>query len=249
MKFSILICSLINRYSYLNRLLCKLKSQIKNYDNIEILINIDDGIKSIGQKRNELLEKAKGEYIAFIDDDDLVDKKYIDNIMGILSKTDVDCIGFCGHMIIDNRNKHKFIHSIKYKKWFKKNGIFYRCPNHLNPIKREYAIKVKFDQIDMGEDKDYSEKIIKFLKKEKFIDQIMYIYLYNSRKNRRKLPARLSKNKKIIKDNGFGIYTIEDLYIKENNSESSLRHKNTNKNRNNIKKLQDIKKLNRRKRS
>lgn len=242
MKFSILICSLMNRYSYLDRLLKKLQSQIKNHNNIEVLINIDDGQKSIGQKRNELLESAKGEYIAFIDDDDLVDKKYIEKIMEILNKKDVDCIGFCGNIIIDNRDRKKFVHSIKYKKWFKKNNVFYRCPNHLNPIKTKYALKVKFPNIDMEEDKDYSEKIRKYLKNEEFIDHVMYIYLYSSRKRTRRLPTRLSKNKKIIKNKGYGIYRSDELFINENDSSDDIKkriHKN-NKSR-----ISTVKKLNR----
>ena len=53
---------------------------------IEIIINEDDGTKSVGQKRNEVLDKAKGKYISFIDDDDIVQSCYLSKICMKLDK-------------------------------------------------------------------------------------------------------------------------------------------------------------------
>ena len=36
---------------------------------------------TIGEKRNWLLEQAKGEYVVFVDDDDLVTNNYVQSIM------------------------------------------------------------------------------------------------------------------------------------------------------------------------
>ena len=217
MIFSILICSLHDRKSLLKRLLSLLNKQIISYDkDVEILINIDNGEQSIGKKRNQLLQSAKGEYIAFIDDDDLVSKKYIQLIVPILKNNNVDCIGFKGEIIIDNRKKHTFIHSLKYKTWFDQNGIKYRCPNHLNPIKRDLALRVLFPEINYAEDKQYSLKMIKLLKNEYFIDnETMYFYLYQSRKIYKKTRSqyynKISYNK-LLKNKNDGIFRIQDYF-------------------------------------
>lgn len=247
MKFSILICSLYNRSDLLYRLLSRLKKQLDECSNknVEVLINIDGGEKSIGSKRNELLKHSKGEYIAFIDDDDLVDKEYIKKIMGVLDNNDdIDCVGFCGNMIINNKDKKKFIHSIKYKKWFTKKGIHYRCPNHLNPVKRIHALKVRFPEIDMGEDKTYSERLIKHLKTEEFIDHILYTYLYNSNKKRRKYPNRQSNtNRKIMNNKISGIINIDELSIKSEPI-GRVKNKKIRDNKRKISRIPSIRKIN-----
>ena len=58
----------------------------------EIIYDIDEGQVSIGVKRQRMLHKANGEYIVFIDDDDLVAENYVDLILGAL-KTGPDCVG------------------------------------------------------------------------------------------------------------------------------------------------------------
>jgi len=63
------------RRGTLNRLLNLLNQQmtIEFKKKVEILINIDDGSKQVGTKRNEILDSASGKYVCFIDDDDMVD--------------------------------------------------------------------------------------------------------------------------------------------------------------------------------
>lgn len=170
---SILICSLEERKISLDRLLSVLNSQIN--ESVEILIETDNREKTTGAKRNVLLEKAKGEYIAFIDDDDLVSNEYVSNILNAV-KNNPDCCSLCGDLI-RKRGTKRFKHSISYSTWFSKDGIYYRCPNHLNPVKRELALKVKFKNITKEEDIDYSVRLYPLLKTETEIKDVLYYYL------------------------------------------------------------------------
>ena len=68
---SVLTCSLKSRSQVFKRLENILKKQIFNTNQVELLANIDNGEKTIGCKRNELLNAAKGQYVVFIDDDDI----------------------------------------------------------------------------------------------------------------------------------------------------------------------------------
>lgn len=185
MILSILILSLEKRKHFLDRLISVLEPQLTK--DIEIIYEIDNGQKSIGKKRNEALLKATGEYICYIDDDDIVSNDYVDKILEAL-KTKPDCVGINLLHFNDNILGGLTYHSIKYRTWFEQyeSNIrlmrYYRNPNHLNPVKKEHALKVMFPEISMGEDKEYSKNILQYLQTEKHIIEPIYYYLYRRNK-------------------------------------------------------------------
>lgn len=182
MKLSILICSLHKRKPFLDRLLKVLCPQVEKYSDVNVIINKDNGELIIGDKRNKLLEEAKSsEFLCFIDDDDLIADSYVDDIVKAL-ETKPDCVGMEGIITVNNRNPKKFTHSIKYNSWHEKDGVYYRSPNHLNPIKTELALQIKFPSINSGEDQDFSNRILPLLKTEVYIDSPIYFYDYRTSK-------------------------------------------------------------------
>ena len=173
-RFSILICSLEERQSQLSLLLSDLDRQ--KTDEVEILTNIDNRQKTTGAKRNELLLQARGDYIAFVDDDDKVVSNYIPRILAAI-QSNPDCVGIEGSIAFASKGiVRKFIHSLRYNCWYQENDIYYRCPNHLNPVRREIALRVMFPDISVGEDKIYSKKLYPLLKTEVHIDGPIYFY-------------------------------------------------------------------------
>jgi hypothetical protein len=179
MIFSILICSLEKRANSLKRLMDVLIPQLN--DEVEVLVEIDNGQKTIGKKRNNLLEKSIGTFLAYIDDDDVPSVDYVSKILNAL-KEEPDCCGIEGIITTNGINPKKFIHSIKYTTWFQKDNIYYRCPNHINPIRRDLAIQIKFPEINKSEDRGFSLGILHLLKKEVYISGPIYNYLYITRK-------------------------------------------------------------------
>lgn len=178
---SLLICSLKNRQQKLKRLVDVLNPQLKD-KNVELKICVDDGHMTIPQKRNHLLNNSLGEYVCFIDDDDIVSKNYIDEIIqATLTRPDV--IGIVGNYYHNGEYKKDFIHSIRYNKWRETDKVYERNPNHLNPIRREFIFKIGgFDESKTwGEDKDLSSRIFKYLKTEVMVDKPIYRYLYNTK--------------------------------------------------------------------
>lgn len=152
---------------------------------VQICSLCDNGELSIGEKRNRLLEMSTGKYVAFIDDDDTIDDKYIELILNSIEDTQPDCIGIKGMIstIKGNTviNRRYFYHTIENDNYYQSNRGYERPPNHLNPIKRDIAIKYKFKDISMGEDTDWAMEICKNkeLKSEKFINRTIYFYNFN----------------------------------------------------------------------
>lgn len=168
---SVLTCTLYSRSNLFFKLNEHLKKQVKKYPQVELLANIDNGEKTIGQKRNELLRSARGEYIVYVDDDDMVSDDYLYQILKAIDYKRTDCYGIVGYIF-----KKKFIHSLKYSEWYSDDHAYYRCPNHLNPIKKELALQIGFKNLSYGEDHDFSKRLLPLLKTEIFIPTPLYFY-------------------------------------------------------------------------
>lgn len=187
MKLSILIPHTTKYKGFLERLTECLEPQVTTKDEVEVLFNIDDGQMSIGKKRNILLEKSQGEYISFIDSDDLVSDDYIEKLMEGINKG-VDACSLKGMITEDGVNPLVFEHSIKYNAYKTNNPQelvrYERYANHLNCIKSTIAKQFKFPEINHGEDEDWATQIFKsgLIKTEHYIPEIIYFYEYRSKK-------------------------------------------------------------------
>jgi glycosyltransferase involved in cell wall biosynthesis len=81
-RLSLLIPTLNNRSKLCERLTSKIIDQLTT--EVEMMLLPDDGQRTIGEKRNALIEAAIGDYVAFIDDDDMISDDYIDQVMTAL---------------------------------------------------------------------------------------------------------------------------------------------------------------------
>lgn len=152
---------------------------------VEVLIDEAPKGKSIGQKRNDLLQQASGEYVCFIDDDDKISDEYIRLVLNALHNKP-DCLSLRGIITFDGHEPKIFEHSIKYSEYRTTTNVitYERYPNHLNVIKSSIAKQFKFPEISFGEDTDWATQIHKsgLLKKEVQIDKVLYYYKFVSNK-------------------------------------------------------------------
>ncbi|MBN1317282.1 MAG: glycosyltransferase [Anaerolineales bacterium] len=182
MLLSILTPSLKERKTKFRQLQSELERQIAYdglIDSVEHLYLIDNREQSTGQKRNLLIDQARGEFIVFVDDDDDISNDYVATItQTIREHPGIDCVGIRGTITFRGKHPKPFIHSIQYRRFFKQNGIYNRPPFHINPIKRDIAIQYRFERISYSEDMDWAMRIQRdgVLKKEYLIDKPIYFY-------------------------------------------------------------------------
>lgn len=163
-KLSILIPSIITRKAMLDRLLAVINPQLT--DGVQVITDIDNGEISIGNKRNRLLEKATGEFLCFIDDDDTIAEDYISTMLETINNNPtIDAIGFLEEVWTLNKPRNIRILSGE-------------ALLHLNPVRSSIAKTEAFIDSNLGEDRNWIKRVIPKLKHEIFIDKVLYKYLY-----------------------------------------------------------------------
>lgn len=156
MKLSILIATLPHRFNFLHRLLSILSPQVTK--EVEVLINMDAKARTLGAKRNSLIASASGEYICFVDDDDRVSDDYVAQIMAGIAQG-VDAVTIQQVITTDGKNPHNVYDRLGAKWETLPNGDYMRGVQHLDVVKREIALRFKYQDSSFGEDNQWSQDV------------------------------------------------------------------------------------------
>ena len=181
-KLTVLIPTLSSRTEHLKGLLNDLYYQIQSKP-VEVIWLGDNKSLSIGEKRNALISMAKGSFISFIDDDDIISSNYIDVLLQAIdnnqSKT---VICFRGTQTTDGKTDLPFRYNVDYGRNYKMtiDGKRWKVmlPDHLCCWNREKIIE-RFPNKSLGEDHEWARKMAFTYKAE---DQVLLedsLYHYN----------------------------------------------------------------------
>ena len=165
----------------LGRLLDCLAPQVEKFPLVEVFTHISTRARSVADQRQEMIEKAIGEYVCFIDDDDLVSPKYVETIYPLLDG--VDYIGFPVKVFRDGNPYSVAYHSLEHKNWVSYEYVSFRDISHLNPIRRELALQAKFEG-GYGEDHRWAMQLRSkgIVKTEHYVPEQMYYYYMRTKK-------------------------------------------------------------------
>lgn len=164
------------RVEKLKELLEVLEPQITK--EIQLIVLYNNFEKSLGDLRQQIVEQAKGEYISFIDDDDMVPDDFCKTILPHLNGKN-DYIGFKVAFFNNGVRRKPVYHSLRYRDWSEDDKGYYRDITHLNPLKRSIALQGTFKG-GPGEDISWANQLRGKAKKEHFIDREMYEYRHSS---------------------------------------------------------------------
>lgn len=144
---------------------------------LEVLVGFDNKEQSIGMKRENMLQSAKGKYVAFIDDDDDITDAYIEDLRDTI-RSSSQVMRIRGEI-----NQYTFTHSIENKlsDTMARNGVFLRPPNHLNPMMTDVAKMIHYTDSLRGEDLDWAIRLAQtgFLDNEFRSEDSRIHYIYN----------------------------------------------------------------------
>lgn len=184
-KLSILIPSIPSRVeSKMIPLFNKIQLQIdklKNPKDVELLCFIDNKRRSIGYKRESLVYIARGDYLAFVDDDDDIEDHYIERaIESIDANEGVDVITFKEKVFINSSGPFVLTFQLGYPK-----NDPVQIPNARRPPwqscfwKRKIAQSRHFPDLMTEEDWAWASQLNQIAKTSYHIDEIMKSYRWD----------------------------------------------------------------------
>lgn len=181
MLLSICILSMPHRSWMLSRLMNVLTPQLTT--DVEVMLSISAG-HDVAERRNQLLDAARGQYITYIDDDDLIAPNYVAAIRAALADSP-DCVTFDVTRYEDGQRighaEHRLAHeSYRQRRIVDRSStkrVWIRPPNHLCPVRTDLARQVRFDPRQKMEDVDYATRLRPLLSSEVHIDEELYQYL------------------------------------------------------------------------
>jgi hypothetical protein len=193
--WSVLVPTIPGREQSLERLLAGIREKVARlapHLRVEYRVNFDRREKSIGRKREELLQAAQGKYMSFIDDDDDVTDAYIEDLRATIAGE------FHVMRLRGQIQQYTFTHSteISLTSPMAIGDVFVRPPNHLNPMLTDVAKLIHFGDAVRGEDLDWTIRMAKrgFLSTEYRSDPSRIHYLYQIG-DRRINPGTLENQK------------------------------------------------------
>ena len=198
--WSILIPTIPGREASLKSLIEGIREKVNRLApglRIAIVTNFDNRVKSIGKKREELLQGALGKYMSFIDDDDQITDAYVEDLRDTIAG------GYHVMRLRGQIQQYTFTHSLEntLSGMMARGEVFLRPPNHLNPMMTDVAKLVHFGDAVRGEDLDWTIRMAKrgFLEREFRSDPSRIHYLYQMG-DRRVDPATLENQKRTTYD-------------------------------------------------
>jgi len=178
---SILICSVSSRVdTFLPKLIKFLEPQLN--DNVELLVSLDNKRRTVGEKRNDLVNQSQGKYVCFIDDDDMIEYDYVSEITNAIKESNgVDCICFGANRYVDGVFDKPVKYGQQYREDKNTNDCYFRLPNHLMVFRRDLALTVPFPYQSFGEDALFAMAMKYKIKSQYTIDKVLYHYYFSEK--------------------------------------------------------------------
>jgi glycosyltransferase involved in cell wall biosynthesis len=181
-KLSILTPTIPGREKQLHALQTRIEEQssaLNSSGQVEHLILSDNRKRSIGEKRQALVDIANGEYIAFCDDDDDVSDDYVLEILKAI-ETRADVITFNQKAIYNGLESVVHFGIKNQDGQFNPGNITLRGPWHICAWNRQKVKGCVFGFSNYGEDLVWCHQARKRIKTAHHINKVLHTYIHDA---------------------------------------------------------------------
>jgi len=167
----------------------KISDQIGNLP-VEHLVFCDNKRRSIGAKRQALVDIALGDYIAFVDDDDDISDDYVSQLLAAIERKP-DVITFRQRAIYNSLESEVHFGINNQDGPFTPGGITLRAPWHVCAWNREKVAGCLFGESNYGEDLIWCQQARRRIATGFNITEILHTYRHDSTTTAAPEPAAL----------------------------------------------------------
>lgn len=146
---------------------------------VEHLALFDNKARSIGAKRQALVDIARGQYVAFVDDDDDVSEDYVASLLEA-AQTGADVITFRQRAIYNGLESEVHFGAMNQDGPFTPGGITLRAPWHVCAWKRSVVQGCLFGESNYGEDLVWCQQARKRIRTAHHIDKVLHTYRHDA---------------------------------------------------------------------
>lgn len=188
----------------------------------EVLHYLDSGEATSGKKRNTLMDHASGQYVAFVDDDDVISGDYVSEIVnGCRSGKDV--VTFRLDMVKNGKPAKEVW---QFGLWDQERHRGRMTANHLCAWKRPIADSVAWcEELGYADDQLWYQPLFYSgkAKTEHRISKVLYHYIYNDSVTANQRPKSIEFAKSYV-GGGLSCYTEgTEIYVEVGNKEKRCR--------------------------
>jgi len=146
---------------------------------VEWLSLCDNRARSIGGKRQALVDIARGKYIAFCDDDDVISPDYVSKLLAA-AESNADVITFRQRAIYNGLESEVHFGINNQDGPFTPNGITLRAPWHVCAWRRDVVRGCQFGLSNYGEDLEWCLQARKRIRTAYHIDSVLHTYRHDA---------------------------------------------------------------------
>ena len=174
--WSVLVPTLSSRQGKFLDLMGVLLPQCEADGRVEVVTLHNDGERDIAEYRQALLEDARGEYVSFVDDDDMVAPDFVPVLAGLLAGRP-DAAGFTVEYSAPGVGPLPSYNSLAHEPR-DEPGAFYRDLTHVQPVRAELARKGDF-RAGWPEDGAWRKAVRPLLETEAVTERVLYFYRHD----------------------------------------------------------------------
>jgi glycosyltransferase involved in cell wall biosynthesis len=179
--WSILTPTLSSRQAKFLDLMGILLSQAEQDGRVEVVALHNDGERDIAGYRQALLEDARGDYVSFLDDDDMIEPDFVSSVTAAMEGYP-DFVAFRVSYSSDGRPESRpTVTGIQYERWYDTMDAMIRDVVHVCPVRSVIARHADFrvPHGDGKEDWSYVSMVRPLLRTQAEIPRILYHYRHD----------------------------------------------------------------------